>query len=167
MQDVKNIPSNDNELRGYLIMKIFRQCLGVSDREQWRGQNPPRLDYGDDIADSLMVMEYLKLIQKDEKSRLGWKETSLFMDLVSHRLGAHRRKCSDHGPLFLCKLLSEVHTTINTRRLKLSVQVLKKLGLVRQRAGQPVSTRCLDKLYRAAREANGPSNLRDYPGLLN
>jgi hypothetical protein len=166
MQDLKSATSNDNGLRGYLIMKIVQQCLGVSDREQRRSQNPPRFlqDYGDDIADSLMVMEYLKLIQKDESSRLGWKETSLFMDLVSHRLGAHRRKCSDHGPLFLCKLLSEVHTTINTRRLKLSVQVLKKLGLVRQRSGQPVATRCLDKLYREAKQPNGPSNLRDYPG---
>jgi hypothetical protein len=105
-------------------------------------------------------MKYLKLIEKDESSRLGEGDT-LFMDLVSQQLGSHRRKRSDHGAFFLCRLLSEVHTTINKRRLELSVQVLKKLGLVRQRAGRPVTTRCLDKLYRAARQANGASN----PGI--
>jgi hypothetical protein len=154
MQDVRSTTSNDNELRGYLIMRIFQQCLGVSSRERRRNWNTPGFlnDYGDDIADCLMALEYLKLIEKDESSRLGWKETPLFMDLVFHRLGSHRRKRSDHGPLFLCMLLSEVHTTIDARRLELSVQVLKKLGLVRQRAGQPVATRCLDKLYRAARQ---------------
>lgn len=79
----------DNET--YLMITIFQNIFQLDGMEASDPAKYLKL-YESEIKDAGPVLEYLGLAKQDQKSHLGWRPTSLLMEIFARRLSRQKRQ---------------------------------------------------------------------------